>query len=111
MRYKCATKNTVLYAKMAASASRACYTSEQVVAFLDDDGEAELDDCFFPGSLVTVKEIASKMTTVILMEEYSMLGVCMIIILQCHVVLSMYCHNVIFVHYNCECVLVMGKGI
>ena len=49
MRYKCATKNTVLYAKMAASASRACYTSEQVVAFLDD-GEAELDDCFFPGS-------------------------------------------------------------
>ena len=30
-------------------ASRACYTSEQVVAFLDD-GEAELDDCFFPGS-------------------------------------------------------------
>ena len=50
MRYKCATKNTVLYAKMAASASRACYTSEQVVAFLDDDGEAELDDCFFPGS-------------------------------------------------------------
>ena len=39
----------LLYAKMAASASRACYTSEQVVAFLDD-GEAELDDCFFPGS-------------------------------------------------------------
>ena len=39
--------------------------------------------------LVTVKEIASKMTTVILMEEYSMmLGVCMIIILQCPVVLS-----------------------
>ena len=37
--------------------------------------------------LVTVKEIASKMTTVILMEEYSMIGVCMII-LQCHVVLS-----------------------
>ena len=35
---------------MAASASRACYTSEQVVAFLDDDGEAELDDCFLPSS-------------------------------------------------------------
>ena len=35
---------------MAASACRACYTSEQVVAFINDDGEAELDDCFYPGS-------------------------------------------------------------
>ena len=34
---------------MATFACRACYTSEQVVAFIDD-GDAELDDCFFPGS-------------------------------------------------------------
>ena len=40
--------NTQLYARMATSACRACYTSEQVVAFID--GDAELDDCFFPGS-------------------------------------------------------------
>lgn len=35
---------------MAASACRACYTSEQAVALISDDDEAELDDCFFPGS-------------------------------------------------------------
>ena len=42
---------------MAASASRTCYTSEQVVAFLDDDGEAELDDCFF---LVATMSLVSR---------------------------------------------------
>ena len=35
---------------MAASTRRTCYTSEQVAAFMNDDDEGELDDCFYPGS-------------------------------------------------------------
>ena len=35
---------------MATSACRACYTSKQVVAFINDDGDTELDDCYFLGS-------------------------------------------------------------
>ena len=129
-------------------ASRACYTSEQVVAFLDD-GEAELDDCFFPGSddelgfeeiEVAQSEDEDEDTKYDTINMYNILNSLWILLLsdsegdsiqddnsdpdggifddvRCvHDYTTMscctkYCHNVIFVHYDCECVLVMGKGI
>ena len=35
---------------MAAETTRTLYRTDEVMAFLDEDGDADLDDHFFPGS-------------------------------------------------------------
>ena len=35
---------------MAAGTTRTLYRRDEVIALLDQDGDVELDDCFFPGS-------------------------------------------------------------
>ena len=35
---------------MAAETTRTLYRTDEVMAFLDEDGDADLGDCFFPGS-------------------------------------------------------------
>ena len=37
-------------ASMAAGTTRTLYRRDEVIAILDQDGDEELDDCFFPGS-------------------------------------------------------------